>query len=196
MPIGSIKMTSCNTSDNHTNKNANAFATCPVNGKPYGQVSLQTILHHVRKPWNKIFPQKKYYFCSDSCRHKFEVQPTFYLNPDETSNRSDEGHKYTCPMHPEVIQNKPGNCPKCGMALEWVEGSDEKENTELLDMRRRFVWALFLTIPLLIVSMGDMFPSKPISSLLSLEYKGLLEFILCTPICLYAAWPFYERFVV
>lgn len=55
-------MTSCNTHKN----SSNTFATCPVNGKPYQQVARQTILHHIRKPWDKILPQQKYYFCTDS----------------------------------------------------------------------------------------------------------------------------------
>lgn len=144
------------------------------------------------------YKDKKYYFCSSRCRHQFEEHPADYLHQEDTepSLGDENGSRYTCPMHPEVIQDRPGNCPKCGMALEHFEGNDEAENAEFLDMRRRFAWALLLTIPLLIVSMGDMLPSKPISSVSSLEYKGLLEFVLVTPICLYAAWPFYERFVV
>lgn len=55
-------MTPCNTD----NQDSSAFATCPVNGKTYGKVGLQTILHHIRKPWNKLFPQQQYYFCTDS----------------------------------------------------------------------------------------------------------------------------------
>lgn len=103
---------------------------------------------------------------------------------------------YTCPMHPEVISEKPGNCPKCGMSLELTQASaEEEDNSELHDISRRFKWALSLSIPLLIISMGDMLSSRPISSLLSAEYKGYLEFILATIICTYAAWPFYERFV-
>jgi len=103
---------------------------------------------------------------------------------------------YTCPMHPEILSKKPGNCPKCGMSLEVVQsGEVVEDNSELNDMSRRFLWAALLTIPLLIIAMGDMLPSKPISGVLSVEYRGLLEFILATPVCLYAAWPFYERFV-
>ncbi len=103
---------------------------------------------------------------------------------------------YTCPMHPEVLKNEPGDCPKCGMALELAKISNEESaNPEYINMRNRFILSLVLTIPLLIIVMGDMFPSKPISVFIGSEYKGLLEFILATPICTYAAFPFYTKFI-
>jgi len=103
---------------------------------------------------------------------------------------------YTCPMHPEVVEEEPGDCPKCGMALELLTiTKEESEDLEYINMRNRFILALCLTIPLLIIVMGDMLPSKPISSLISLENKGFLEFILASPICLYAAFPFYKKFI-
>jgi len=99
-------------------------------------------------------------------------------------------------MHPEVISDKPGDCPKCGMALEPMQNDGQSEDlSELHDMSRRFILSLILTIPLLIIVMGDMLPSKPFSALFSPEVKAWIEFALATPICLYGAWPFYERFV-
>jgi len=102
---------------------------------------------------------------------------------------------YTCPMHPEIFRDKPGNCPKCGMSLELIQANENEDNSELLDMTRRFLISAFLTIPLLFIVMGDMLPSHPVSSIIGEEYKACFEFILATPICLYAAWPFYERFI-
>lgn len=99
---------------------------------------------------------------------------------------------YTCPMHPDVRQIGPGPCPKCGMALEPLI-ADDVENVELKDMNRRFWWAVIFTLPLFIISMGDMLPAKPISNLLSPNLRVWLEFLLATPVCFWSARPFYTR---
>ncbi len=99
---------------------------------------------------------------------------------------------YTCPMHPEVRQVGPGNCPKCGMSLEPLI-SDSEDVTELNDMRRRFVVASIFTVPLVIISMGDMLPGKPITSLMSSQVKVWSELLLATPVCLWSAWPFFAK---
>lgn len=104
--------------------------------------------------------------------------------------------QWTCPMHPEILNDSPGSCPICGMALESTSGAADAENeTELTDMRRRFWFAVALTLPLFILSMGDMLPGHPISSLISLRLRLWLELALATPVCLWSAWPFYVRFV-
>lgn len=101
--------------------------------------------------------------------------------------------EYFCPMDPEVVSDKPGSCPKCGMALEPKTPSLEEDDSELKDMTRRFVFSSFLTLPLLVIVMGDMLPGKPISNFLSPDYRTWLELFLATPVCLWSAWPFYER---
>jgi Cu+-exporting ATPase len=104
--------------------------------------------------------------------------------------------QYTCPMHPEIVRDAPGSCPICGMALEpRTVTADEEENPELVDMRRRFYVAAALTAPLLVVAMGDMLPGEPISRLLSARWRTVLELALATPVCLWAAWPFFARAV-
>lgn len=102
--------------------------------------------------------------------------------------------EWTCPMHPEIVRDKPGSCPICGMALEprTVSLADEV-NPELRDMTRRFWVSLALTTPLLLLVMGDMFTGHAISALLSPSIRVLAEFLLAAPVCLWAAWPFYER---
>jgi Cu+-exporting ATPase len=102
---------------------------------------------------------------------------------------------YTCPMHPEIIRNAPGSCPKCGMALEprTALAADEEETHELRDMRRRFWFAAALTVPLVFIAMGDLLPGQPISRLLSMRTRMMVELLLATPVCLWAAWPFYVR---
>ncbi len=105
------------------------------------------------------------------------------------------GEIYTCPMHPEVRQDHPGDCPKCGMHLELVNPTLEgpEENTELKNMTQRFWFAAFLTVPLLLIVMGDMLPGMPVSRILPHGIRSWVELLLATPVCLWAAWPFYVR---
>jgi len=103
---------------------------------------------------------------------------------------------YTCPMHPEIVRDEPGNCPICGMALEpRTAVPEEGESAELGDMRRRFRVSVALTIPLLVIAMGDMLPGDPISRLLPGHSRVLIELVLASPVALWSAWPFYVRAV-
>src|SRR5438552_2776354 len=98
-------------------------------------------------PRRFAFDGTTYYFCSDHCLRKFSADPSAYVGarkPDPMPVV--EGATYTCPMHPEVRQQGPGTCPKCGMALEpEMPSLDEGESPELVDFRRRFWWTLPLT---------------------------------------------------
>ena len=109
---------------------------------------------------------------------------------------STAGGQYTCPMHPEVVQDGPGVCPLCGMALEPMAGAeDDGENAELRDMTRRFWAAAALTIPLVVIAMGDLLPGEPISRLFgSQSLRRWTELVLGTPVILWGGWPFFERF--
>jgi len=99
-------------------------------------------------------------------------------------------------MHPEIVRDAPGSCPICGMALEpLVATGDEAANPELRDMTRRFWTAVALLLPLLVVAMGDMVPGQPLARVLPAARRSSLELLLATPICTWAAWPFYQRAV-
>jgi len=104
---------------------------------------------------------------------------------------------YTCPMHPEVRRPAPGSCPLCGMALEPLApvGAEAGDDAELRDMTRRFWVSAALSAPLLVLAMGDMLPGRPVSAQLPGSARALLELALATPVCLWAAWPFYVRAV-
>ncbi|MCL7421989.1 MAG: cadmium-translocating P-type ATPase [Methylobacter sp.] len=118
------------------------------------------------------------------------------LEPVETP-RPVSHTEWVCPMHPEIVRDEPGNCPICGMALEprTVDTGQAEQNPELTDMSRRFWFAAALTVPLVIVAMGDMLPGRPVSQLFSMRTRTLVELALATPVCLWSAWPFYVRAV-
>jgi len=104
--------------------------------------------------------------------------------------------QWTCPMHPEIVRDAPGSCPICGMALEPLTvNAEQEEDTELKDMSRRFWFAAILTVPVVMIAMGDLLPGQPVSQLLSTRARTLLELALATPVCLWSAWPFFVRAV-
>ena len=131
-----------------------------------------------------------YHFCSDRCRSKFAAEPERYLAPREDAGESAApGTIYVCPMHPEVRQDEPGTCPKCGMALEpELPSLDEGENPELVDFRRRFWWTLPLTI--LVASLA-MFGHR--LGWFDEATQTWIELVLSTPVVLWAGAPFFQR---
>ena len=102
--------------------------------------------------------------------------------------------QYTCPMHPEIIQDEPGDCPVCGMALEpVVVTEDEEDNSELIDMTRRFWVSLVFTVPVFVIAMGDLLPGQPVSAVLSAAVRPWIELLLAAPVVLWGAKPFFVR---
>ncbi len=105
-----------------------------------------------------------------------------------------DGALFTCPMHPEVLRDAPGSCPQCGMALEPVTPvADAGDNAELIDMQRRFRMSAVLSLPLVVIAMGDFIPGRPLGGLAATGLKGWIELLLATPVVLWAAIPFFER---
>jgi P-type Cu+ transporter len=102
--------------------------------------------------------------------------------------------EYTCPMHPQIIRSVPGFCPICGMALELRDTVvDQEEDPELVSMTRRFWTSVALTVPILPLAMSDLIPGQPLQNVLSSRAIGWIEFVLATPVVLWAGWPFFER---
>ncbi len=113
-----------------------------------------------------------------------------------TENREPRTVSYVCPMDPEVRADRPGDCPKCGMALEpEMPTAEEPVNHELVDMTRRLWVSAILAIPLLLITMGDELLGMPITHAIGMRTRAWIELALATPICLWAAWPFYQRAV-
>ncbi len=137
---------------------------------------------------------EKYYFCSDNCQTKFDDNPQDYLGDKPKAAPMPKGTLYTCPMHPEIIQEGPGECPKCGMALEPKDlpDSDEGQNPELVDFTHRFWIGLVLSIPVLILAMGP-FVGIPVHDWIPKTTSVWIELILATPVVLWCGWPFFKR---
>lgn len=154
--------------------------------------------------FSKFFNGVKYYFCSETCQKKFEERPLKYnFKKDEISDSSlshnkvskDANHlKYTCPMHPEIISSNPGDCPKCGMALESMGTEVIEENSDELDyMTKRFLVSSLLAIPLFILAMLADLTQNILPSNLSMTEIQYIEFFLATPIVLWGGWDFYIK---
>ena len=101
---------------------------------------------------------------------------------------------YTCPMHPEVQQDHPGNCPKCGMTLELKTASAaEEDNHELNDMTRRLGIGGALALPVFLLAMAHLIPSLGHENWVMGDTSRWIQFVLSTPVVLWAAWPFFKR---
>jgi Cu+-exporting ATPase len=161
----------------------------PVCGMTVTEQSLHTLTHEGRP----------YYFCSTKCKDKFAAAPQQYTDAAGAAPATPPaaapaapvaaGTIYTCPMHPEIRQDHPGICPKCGMTLEpLIPELDDDENPELRDFQRRFWWTLPLTV---IVFVLAMFGHR--LQWMDMAAQSWLELLLATPIVLWAGWPFFSR---
>jgi P-type Cu+ transporter len=137
---------------------------------------------------------QEYGFCSARCRERFRANPASFLQPVAgVAPQAAAGAKWTCPMHTEVIADRPGPCPKCGMALEPLTVTLEEENPELRDMQRRFRVSLILTVPVLLLGMSDLLPGQPVQHAISPGALAWSQLALATPVVLWGGWPFFAR---
>ncbi len=147
--------------------------------------------------FGEFYQGQTYRFCSLKCQEKFRADPERFsgnISSAESRVTTPEsavqtGTEFTCPMHPEIRQPGPGNCPKCGMTLEPVMPAlDEEENSELQDFARRFWWSLPLTVIVTVLAMAG-----HSLQLLHGSIQNWIEFALATPVTLWAGWPFFVR---
>lgn len=137
---------------------------------------------------------KDYHFCSQKCHDRFDADPYFFLsgNNRRKPKKAAANALFTCPMDPEIIQEGPGTCPICGMALEPMSGTSDEPNHELIDFTRRLWVSALAAVPLLLLTMGPMV-GLPIRDLLGETTSVIIEFLLATPVVLWAAAPFFQR---
>jgi Cu+-exporting ATPase len=172
----------------HMNKQAVAeahMATDPVCG--------MIVNPHDGKP-TYVHSGRTYYFCSDGCRTKFAADPGRYLDKTGEPEPLPVGTLYTCPMHPQIVKEGPGNCPICGMALEPMGAlPEDTDNPELIDFTRRLWVAVPLSLALVALDMGahvfgvDLLPFVPAHA------QQWLKLALAIPAVLWCGWPFFER---
>ena len=188
-------------------------ATDPVCGMSVDRASAK---------WMSKHEGTRFFFCSEGCQKKFEASPDTYLGKTDDHAHHDHAHhdhahhghahhgmagpsvaptapvpagaKWTCPMHPQIVRDGPGDCPICGMALEpMTPSADDAPNPELIDFTRRLWISAALSVPLLIIGMGDVV-GLPVRQWIGEPWVGYLELALATPVILWAAIPFFRRF--
>ena len=139
------------------------------------------------------FGDETFHFCSEKCQTKFKEDPWFYATgrSAERPKVAPADAQYTCPMHPEIIRDAPGACPICGMALEPMVPSDEPSE-ELTDFTRRMWISAGAAVPLIVLTMGGVV-GLPVRDWIGHQMASYLEFVLATPIVLWAALPFFKR---
>jgi Cu+-exporting ATPase len=160
-------------------------ATDPVCGMSVDRASARHFSRH---------EGQGFYFCSAGCKAKFEAEPQKYLGDRPEPQPMPKGTQYTCPMHPEIVRDKPGSCPKCGMALEpmGVPTGDEGPNPELVDFTRRLWVSAALSLPLFIIAMGPML-GLTFGAFVDDWAMVWVELALASPVVLWAALPFFHR---
>ncbi|NDW02700.1 heavy metal translocating P-type ATPase [Salipiger sp. PrR002] len=158
-------------------------ATDPVCGM---QVDRSTAAHMLMHDGEKV------YFCSERCQSKFEAEPEAYLGDRPAPEPMPEGTKYTCPMHPEIIRDAPGDCPKCGMALEpMTPSADSGPNPEYVDFKRRLKITAPLAALVFVLEMGAHI-GIPFADWIGHTLFGWVQFALATPVVI-LCWPFFKR---
>ncbi len=216
-----------------TDRNRNTDSAASSLRDPVCGMTVSTDSEH-----RYVYEDKTYYFCSAHCRAKFSASPGAVLSdakdvqspagtaPPATSDQRvyvcpmhpevrDNGPgncpecgmalepempiavaartQYTCPMHPEIVRDEPGECPICGMALEPLTVTpEEEENLELVDMTRRFWVSAVLSVPLVIIAMGE-YVGLSFDWLATPRTLSWLELVLATPVVLWGGWPFFVR---
>jgi Cu+-exporting ATPase len=145
---------------------------------------------------------RTYVFCAPRCKERFDQNPAAFVGkPAEFAKapapaRAGARVEWTCPMHPQIVRDEPGTCPICGMALEpRTISAEPQENPELRDMSRRFWTAAALTAPLALLAMGELILGGRFEQLLSPRLRTWIELGLAVPVCVWSAWPFYQRAV-
>lgn len=172
------------TEQQHGSEHGNDTVKDPVCGM---SVDTPTAKH------SSEFDGKTWFFCSASCQIKFDADPEQFLSPEtKPAEALPAGTTYTCPMHPEIRQQQPGDCPICGMALDPEEVSlQDGPSAELQDMTRRFWIGLVLTLPVFMLEMGGHLIA--IDHLVSPQLSNWIQLVLATPVVLWCGWPFFVR---
>lgn len=137
------------------------------------------------------YQDQQYFFCSQNCIASFKQNPKKFLSTQGQTKPLKSAAEYTCPMHPEIVQDHPGNCPICGMTLEPKNVEMKADDSEYKNMCFRFWLGLAFSIPVFLLAMGSMIST--FDHFIPANLSRWLQLILCTPVVLWAGWPFFER---
>ena len=172
----------------------------PTEGQAVDPVCGMTVDIATAK-WKHEHDGHFYYFCNPKCLGKFSADPERYLDFEAKERAAQaeadampSGTRYTCPMHPEIVQEGPGLCPLCGMALEpmGIPPADAGPSPELVDFRRRFMVGAALTVPIVVLAMGEHL-GLPVRRWLGPSLAQLVQLLLAAPVVLWCGQPFFER---
>lgn len=145
-----------------------------------------------QSPYKFMNENQEYFFCSEHCLENFKKDPQKYLHQQSRNQPLNTANEYTCPMHPQIIQDHPGNCPICGMALEpKITEMGSHDDSEYQNMLFRFWVGMAFSIPVFFFAMNVMF--SVLGHYISPNQSNWLQFLLSTPVILWAGWPFFER---
>lgn len=152
----------------------------------------------VRAPASTVHAGHTYYFCCRHCLQKFQADPGKYLAPPPAAPAPSPPVggtvEYTCPMHPEVLLPYPGSCPKCGMALEpRIISAEEGPSPELIDMTRRLIVGVVLTLPVFLIAMSDWIPGLHGWLHEHMQILNIVQLVLATPVVFWCGGPFFVR---
>lgn len=171
---------------------------CNMHLRPIEKVDFNAPSHQVHdhhKPVQNEGNAGKYYcpmMCEgDKVYDQFGSCPVCGMNLEKIPETTLKV-EYTCPMHPEIVQDHPGDCPICGMELvpNQVTEEDDKHYKDLL---KKFWISVACTVPIFILSMGDMLPGQPISKIIPYHINAWIQLILTIPVVFYTCWMFFQR---
>jgi P-type Cu+ transporter len=131
-----------------------------------------------------VHDHRRYFFCGARCKERFVAEPATFLDSKPATGGAASGGQWTCPMHPEIVENRPGSCPLCGMALEPVlPAAEDRADPELRSMTRRLWVSAALSLPLLVIGM------------LGPSFAGVVwvQLALATPVVIWGGRPFFVR---
>jgi P-type Cu+ transporter len=144
-----------------------------------------------KAPFKFDYQNQQHFFCSQKCLESFKHHPNKYLSAQRQIEPMRSAAEYTCPMHPEIVQDHPGNCPICGMTLESKNVETKADDSEYKNMCLRFWLGLAFSIPVFLLAMGSMIST--FDHFIPINLSRWLQFILSTPVVLWAGWPFFDR---
>jgi len=178
-------------------------ATLPILGAaPRAKDPVCGMMVHPQKAAGKCeHGGKTYFFCSARCKERFQQEPEKYLAAPGTAGMehatatppaaSVQNVRYTCPMHPEIVQIGPGSCPICGMALEPLDiVAGEQADPEYDSMSKRLWVSAAISLPLLVLAMAG----HTIGLHFAPGVTNWIELLLASPVVIWGGWPFFERF--